>query len=431
MYDLEYSTACMLDSQDKLSSVRNMFNIPKHKGTGKEKIYLCGNSLGLAPKRAKDILMKEFDGWKNLVVDGHFHEEHNWYDYHLKFKKGISRLLNCDESEVTVMNSLTVNLQFMLSSFYPYSGEGKILVLESAFPSDRYAVQTFLQNRNKDPEKDLIYLKPYNTGLYGLEMFESVLNDNPDISLVLIEGVNYLTGQVIQISEIGKLTRKRNIILGVDLAHAIGNIPLDFSDGCVDFAVWCSYKYLNAGPGAIGGCYVNCKYHTDSSMSKLSGWWGLNSKTRFSRIQESDFEASSTVDSWQISNPSIFGAAPLVAALEIFNMVRLEDLYKKSNDLYDYLYYLISNKIFSNSISLITQAEFGTHGSQLSIKCNENIINIVSKEMLSEDSLFIFDIRKPDIIRVSPVPLYNTFSDVWFFVDRLSKVIKNAEESFK
>lgn len=419
-FDLSNEYAKYLDKNDEVSHLRNSFVIPQNLD-GTPKIYFCGNSLGLQTKMVLKDIEKELYGWANYAVDAHFHPEYNWYNYHMKFKPSLARILNCEESEVTIMNTLTVNLQLMLTSFYPYSGNGKILTLQSAFPSDRYAVQTFLENRGKNAEQNMVIIKPDAKGLYTVEDFKNAITQHPEISLLLIEAVNYLSGQLMPLKEIIELAKQKNIIIGLDLAHAIGNVKLELSKLDADFAVWCSYKYLNGGPGAIGGCYVNKRHHK-SNLSRLAGWWGNDQTTRFEKMHEGKFIPVASTDGWQLSNPSIFSCVPLKSSLDIFDSVDLDKLFAKSKQMTNYLANLINAQLDNSLFEILTPLDENQHGAQISIRIKDTSLYDKLCQLLETNSAYVFDKRKPDVLRITPVPLYNTFGEIWQFVNYLVQV---------
>ncbi len=325
-----------LDEQDPLNKMKERFCCPRSKH-GTEKIYFCGHSLGLAPKIAKEQLITTFFAWAEHGVEAHFLTPHDWYGFHEKLKPSIARLCGAKNHEVVPMNSLTVNLHLLLATFYrPSKKKHAIAILKTAFSSDHYAIQSHLRSQGQDAEKSMVYIEPDANGLYSLEGIQQTLIQHPEIDVLFIEAVHYLTGQSLPLEGLAKLAQRYQVVLGLDLAHAIGNIPLHLHEWQIDFAVWCSYKYLNGGPGALGGAFIHAKYH-DLDLPRLGGWWGNNPETRFASFQAEKFTPVASANGWQLSNPSIFSAAPLLAALSIFDEVNLDHLYAKNQQLSAYL----------------------------------------------------------------------------------------------
>lgn len=408
-----------LDTHDQISHYRDKFNIPKD-SYGHTKVYLCGNSLGLQPKSVQNYLQHELDGWSNFAVGAHFRNEHNWYNYHTLLKQALTKLLGCELSEVTLMNTLSVNLHLMLTSFYQKNpSKNKILMLDTAFPSDHYVVESHLISNSLNPQRHIIYLKPNKDGIYNLSDIKNIFSEHPDISLILIEGVSYLTGQVFPLKIISEIAHQNNAYIGVDLAHAVGNIALNLSNWDIDFAVWCSYKYLNGGPGAIAGCYINKKYHT-KDLPRLSGWWGNDPNTRFESFNNKHFHPYQSADGWQLSNPSIFSCAPLRASLDLFDEVNLNLLFDKTQKLTSYLRYLIEANFLKKDIEIITPQDNDLSGSQLSLRVLNNNFFRLLNDYAEQFDKFIFDTRSPNIVRLAPTPLYNNFDEIWQLVDYLA-----------
>ncbi len=411
------SFAQQLDLNDKLKSYRDKFFIPK-KPNGEDVIYFAGNSLGLQPKTVRQYVEQELKDWETLGVEGHSNAKNPWLPYHEFLTEQTARLVGAKSDEVVNMNSLTVNLHLMLVSFYrPTKERHRILIEANAFPSDHYAVQSQINFHGFDVETSLLEMKPReDEKTLRTEDIESFIEKEGDsIALIWFAGVNYYTGQAFEFERITKAGHKKGCIVGFDLAHAAGNLFLNIHDWNVDFAVWCSYKYLNGGPGAIGGAYVHEKHLQDKSLPKFWGWWGQNKQTRFSMGHE--FDAIPTVESWQLSNPPILQLASLKASLDIFDEAGMKALREKSEMLTSYLEYLINEKN-NSTIEIITPPDLKQRGCQLSLRAKANGKEIHQR---LNDSGVICDWREPDVIRVAPVPLYNTFEDVWKFVEILFK----------
>ena len=394
-----------LDSKDTLSSYRNKFFIPKK--NGKEVIYFAGNSLGLQPKAVRKYVEQELKDWELLGVAAHLKAKNPWLPYHEFLTEQTAEIVGAKQEEVVNMNALTVNLHLMFVSFYhPTSSRHKILIESNAFPSDNYAVKSQIKFHGYNPSESLIILQP---GISN-DVEEIIKKEGDSIALIWLPGVNYYTGQAFNIKKITEAAHSKGCFAGFDLAHAAGNIILKLHDWNVDFAVWCNYKYLNGGPGAVGGCFVH-ERHLKEQLPKFAGWWGHNKETRF--LMPPDFEPIPTVESWQLSNPPILQMAALKASLDIFHEVGMKPLREKSELLTGYLEHLIRQKEDAN-IEIITPAE---RGCQLSLRIKSNGKTLHKK---LTDSGVMCDWREPDVIRAAPVPLYNTFLEVFNFVEILS-----------
>ncbi|MDL1892819.1 kynureninase [Sphingobacteriales bacterium CHB3] len=405
-----------LDSEDALKDHRSRFFIPKNKN-GNDVIYLCGNSLGLQPKSVRNFVEQELKDWEMLGVEGHFYAKNPWMPYHELLTEQTARLVGAKPIEVVVMNTLTVNLHLMLVSFYrPTTLRHKIVIEAHAFPSDRYAVESQIRFHGFDPKLSLIELQPRaGETILRTEDIEDVLDaDGDEIAVVLIGGVNYYTGQVFDMERITTAGQAQGCVVGFDLAHAAGNIPLKLHEWNVDFAVWCSYKYLNAGPGNIAGCFVHERHATNQAIPRFTGWWGQNKNIRFN--MGPTFDPIPGAEGWQLSNPPILPLAALRASLEIFDEVGMETLREKSVRLTSYLEYLLNNHP-SKMFSIITPADSAQRGCQLSIRTKEGGKKIFDHLMANG---VVCDWREPDVIRVAPVPLYNSFTDVFRFVEILA-----------
>ena len=403
-----------MDAQDTLREFRDRFHLPLGKD-GKPLIYFAGNSLGLMPKSAKAIVEEELDNWAKLAVDAHHAAGTPWYTYHEALRETTARLIGAKLNEVICMNSLTVNLHLMMATFYrPTESRFKILMEEPAFPSDTYAIKTQIMHHGLDPKEALILARP-REGEFTVrtEGIVDLVEKNADqLALVILAGINFFTGQFFDIKKIAAAAQKHGAIAGFDLAHTIGNVPLSLHDWNVDFAVWCSYKYLNAGPGAVGGAFVHERHATNTKLPRLAGWFGNDPNTRFRLHLEPDFIPVPSADGWQISNPPIFAMAPLRASLAMFDKAGgMEPLRSKSVRLTSYLEFLL-NQNGSKRFTIITPTSPDERGCQLSILAHEH-----PKELHNELVAVGVkcDFREPNVIRVAPTPLYNTFHEAWRF----------------
>src|SRR3954462_1738789 len=361
--------ALQLDADDPLRSFRDKFHLP-HGKTGQPLIYFAGNSLGLMPKSARGIVEQELDDWAELGVDAHMDAETPWYSYHENLREPIGRLGGAKPIEVICMNSLTVNLHLMMATFYrPAKSRFKILMEDPAFPSDTYAVKTQIAHHGLNPKDALVLVRPGEGELtLRTEQIVEAIEKNADsLALVLIGAVNFFTGQFFDVAAIAAAARKHGIAVGIDFAHAVGNVPLSLHDWNIDFAVWCSYKYLNAGPGAVGGAFVHERHATNTALPRLAGWFGNDPKTRFRMQLEPEFVPVASADGWQISNPPIFSMAPLRASLAIFDEAGgMEPLREKSKKLTGYLQFLLE-RAGSHQFTVITPRNPEERGCQLSI----------------------------------------------------------------
>ncbi len=404
-----------LDSNDPLKLYRDKFFIPKT-ANGKDVIYFAGNSLGLEPKTVRGYVEQELLDWENMGVEGHNHAKNPWLPYHEFLTKQTAALVGALPEEVVNMNSLSVNLHLMMVSFYrPTPQRNKILIEANAFPSDHYAVQSQIKYHGYDPASSLVEMKP-REGEYTIrteDILECIEKEGDSIALIMFAGVNYYTGQAFEFEKITSAGHKKGCTVGFDHAHGAGNLLLKLHDWNVDFAVWCSYKYLNGGPGAIAGAFVHKKHLLDMTIPKFWGWWGQDKATRF--LMHHNFQPIPTVESWQLSNPPILQLAALRASLDIFHEVGIEALRHKSEMLTGYMEYLI-NENNNGNIEIITPKNINERGCQLSLRAKSGGKKL--HQSLNESGV-ICDWREPDVIRAAPVPLYNTFIDVWNFVDLL------------
>ena len=419
-FDSTEACARRLDIEDNLSSYRKEFHIPKQQD-GSEVLYFTGNSLGLQPRRTAGYLQQELTDWANLGVEGHFHAKNPWMPYHELLTDSLCKLVGAEPNEVVAMNTLSANLHFMMVSFYKPTNERYKIVIESdAFPSDKYAVESQLKFHGYDPSDALIKLtpRPGEELIRHQDIEELLEREGKSIALVMIGGVNYYTGQLFDLKSITNAAHAQGCKVGFDLAHAVGNVVLNLHDDGPDFAAWCSYKYLNSGPGCLGGCFVHNRHANDRSLPRFAGWWGHNKTTRFNMRHE--FDPIAGAEGWQLSNPPIFSLASMRASLSIFDEVGMDKLRAKSERLTGYFEYLI-HELNDERIAIITPTNATERGCQLSIQ-----VKSADKRLhagLMEKGI-ITDWREPDVIRAAPVPLYNSFMDVYLFVVEL----KNALE---
>lgn len=414
---LEY--AKKQDANDPLASFRNKFHIPKTEA-GEEAIYLCGNSLGLQPKLASEYIREELDSWANLGVDGHTEGKHPWLPYHEFLTENMAKIVGAKPSEVVVMNTLTTNLHLMMVSFYrPSKTKYKIVVESDAFPSDKYAVESQLKFHGIDPKEGLILWHPREgEELCRFEDLEEILKEHGDeIALLMIGSTNYYTGQSFPLKKIAALGHQYNCMVGFDLAHGAGNIQPNLHDSGADFAVWCTYKYLNSGPGSLGGCFVHERHANNKDLNQFAGWWGHNKKTRFN--MRKDFDALPGAEGWQLSNPPILSMAAIRASLDTFAEAGFENLRKKSISLTGFLEFLL-DEMNNDAINVITPRIAEERGCQLSIQVKNADKSLHTK--LTQAGV-VSDWREPDVIRIAPTPLYNSFEDVFLFSEKLKKVL--------
>ncbi|OIQ37285.1 MAG: kynureninase [Bacteroidetes bacterium MedPE-SWsnd-G1] len=406
-----------LDREDPLRSYREQFHIPTDHN-GMPWLYFCGNSLGLQPKSTAENIQQELKDWANLGVEGHFEAKNPWMPYHEFLSNAMAKIVGAKPTEVVVMNTLTTNLHLAMVSFFePKENRTKIIIESDAFPSDRYAVESQLKFHNLNPDDHLLEWKPREgEELLRYEDLESLLDEHKDeVSLLLIGGVNYYTGQFFDLKRISELGHRHGAKVGIDLAHGVGNIQPDLHASNVDFAVWCTYKYLNSGPGSLGGLFVHEKYAKNKELKRFTGWWGHNKNTRFNMRQP--FDPIEGAEGWQLSNPPILSMAAIKASLAIFNEVGMDTIRKKSKELTGYLEELIL-ELGEDVIRIITPKNTEERGCQLSIQVKN--ANKELHEKLSNRNV-ITDWREPDVIRVAPVPLYNSFEDVFRFVQILKE----------
>jgi kynureninase len=408
-----------LDADDPLRSFREKFHLPLGKNR-EPLIYFAGNSLGLMPKSARKIVEQELDDWAGLGVDAHMDAATPWYSYHETLREPIGRIVGAKPVEVICMNSLTVNLHLMMATFYrPTKSRFKILMEDPAFPSDTYAIKTQIAHHGLEPKDALVLAHPRDgeATLQTADVIDLIEKNSDTLALVLIGAVNFFTGQFFDIPAVTAAARKHGVRVGVDFAHAVGNVPLALHDWNVDFAVWCSYKYLNAGPGAVAGAFVHERHAKNTQLPRFGGWFGNDPKTRFRMQLEPEFIPVASADGWQISNPPIFSMAPLRASLAIFDEAGgMEPLRHKSKKLTGYLQFLLE-RAGSNHFTVITPHACEARGCQLSILAHQNPKKL-HEEL--EAAGVKADFREPNVIRAAPTPLYNGFHDVWRFAQILS-----------
>jgi kynureninase len=408
-----------MDARDPLKEFRGRFLFPG-KSNG-DCVYLCGHSLGLQPKTAAAYVEQELEDWAQLGVEGHFRAKHPWMPYHRLLTERTAELVGAKPVEVVVMNSLTVNLHLMMVSFYrPTTARHKIVIERGAFPSDQYAVQSQIRFHGFDPATSLIELTP-RPGELCLrdEDIDSIIESACDeIALILLGGVNYATGQAFDLARITRAGHARGCVVGFDLAHAAGNLQLKLHDWGPDFAVWCSYKYLNGGPGCAGSCFVHERHARAWDLPRFAGWWGHDEESRFE--MGPNFRPMAGADGWQLSNPSIVSLAVLRASMDIFHEARMERLRAKSLALTGYLEFLLDQNP-SHNFSIITPHEKERRGAQISIRVPQG--GRLLCESLIKEGVFC-DWREPDTLRVAPAPLYNSFRDVFQFVRRFAAQIR-------
>ena len=420
----EATAACArsLDDDDALAAFRDRFFLPSGPD-GTEQVYFCGNSLGLQPRAVTDSISEVLEDWRRFAVAGHLEGRHPWLPYHEFLTEQLAELVGALPLEVVAMNTLTVNLHLMMVSFYrPTSDRNRILIEKHAFPSDRYAVESQIRFHGFNPADALVELTPRDGELcLRMEDVADTIGQLGDtLALAVLPGVQYYTGQYLDPAELTPLIHSVGAAAGYDLAHAAGNLPVRLHDSNADFAVWCSYKYMNAGPGAIAGCFVHERHARDTKLPRFAGWWGHDKQKRF--LMGPDFQVMPGAEGWQLSNPSIFAAAPLLASLQVFHEAGIDRLREKSVKLTGFLEFLLHARL-SEHMEIITPFDPDNRGCQLSLRVIDP--NLAGKHLHHqlEQAGCIGDWREPDVIRVAPVPLYNRFLDAWTFVDTLAELL--------
>jgi kynureninase len=417
--------ARQMDGNDPLKEFRDKFFIPII--NGKQCIYFVGNSLGLQPKTTQDYIYNELENWANYGVEAHFHGKIPWVDYHDIFVAPLSKIVGCLPDEVVVMNHLTVNLHLLLSTFYrPAKERYKIICEAKAFPSDQYAFESQVKLHGLDPDNAIIEVAP-GEGEHNIrteDILSTINRHAHEVAVVLFGGINYYSGKVFDMKAITDAAHNAGAYCGFDLAHAAGNIELHLHDWDVDFACWCSYKYLNSGPGNIAGAYIHQRFVTDATLPRLAGWWGYDKKDRFK--MEKNFKPIQTAEGWQLSNSPIISMAAHKASLDIFEEAGMENLLKKSKNLTGYLLFILDaiNADSSKKVLVITPKNEEERGCQVSIlilQKGKEVFDALKKHGV------LSDWREPDVIRVSPVPLYNTFEDVYQFGQIIKHLTENVQ----
>lgn len=410
--------ALTADAADPLGSFRNEFHIPQQEG--RDIAYFCGNSLGLQPRAVRQAVIDELDYWAELAVEGHFRGRLPWMDYHEFVRDDLASIVGAKPIEVVAMNSLSVNLHLLMVSFYqPTAERPAILIEKSAFPSDRYAVEAQVRFHGYDPADALIELEPDQADgtLSDAAILDAIGQHGSRVALVLLPGVQYLTGQALDLPAITQAAHARGCMVGFDLAHAVGNIDLNLHDAGCDFAVWCSYKYLNSGPGAVGGAFVH-ERHAHTTRPRFAGWWGHEKATRFAMGPE--FKPTPGADGWQLSNPPILALAPLRISLEVFKRAGFAALRDKSRALTGYLEWLIGQRL-TDVLDVVTPKEPSRRGCQLSLRVKGPRDSGRSLfEHLQGDGIVV-DWREPDVIRAAPTPLYSRFVDCRRLVESVAQ----------
>jgi kynureninase len=420
---LNPSHALALDTADPLASFAAEFHHP-FGAEGRKLLYLCGHSLGLQPKSAAQYVEQELADWRRLGVLGHHVAERPWIEYHERAAVALAELVNSDPTEVVAMNSLTVNLHLLMVSFFrPHGPRNRIIMEASAFSSDRYAVVSQLRFHGLDPATHLIEIAPRvgEQTLRTEDVIAQIEAQGQNLALLLLPGVQYLTGQSLDLEPLIAAARRAGAKVGVDLAHSIGNTLVRLHDWNADFAVWCSYKYLNAGPGAVGGCFVHQRHSQDAALPRFAGWWGHDKSARF--MFEPDFNPIAGAEGWQVSNTPILSTAPLLASLEIFQRAGMMALQRKSTALTAFLRDLIHRQL-GQDVEVITPNAPGALGCQLSLRIARSSVDARRCQQRLTAAGVIGDWREPDVLRLAPTPLYNSYSEVFAAVTALERAVR-------
>ncbi len=411
-----------LDAGDPLRTFRDQFHIPRS-DSGSEIVYLVGNSLGLQPRQTAEYVRQVLDDWRDLAVRAHFEGECPWMPYHEFLAEPMARIVGARTDEVVVMNSLTVNLHLMLTSFWqPVGKKHKILIEAGAFPSDYIAVESHIRARGFDPKDTLIVVEPRSGHdcLRMEDLCQAIEDARDELALVVLPGVHYYTGQVFDLPQLADVCHRCDIVCGVDLAHAAGNIELALHEWQIDFAVWCTYKYLNSGPGSVGGCFVHQRHVGDIDRPRLAGWWGHDKASRFA--MRTEFRAIPTVEGWQLSNPPILSLAAIRSSLDVFHRAGgMPALVTKSRQLTGFLREQIERRL-SDHVAIVTPTN---GGAQLSLRVVSPVVNGRQVKRVLDESGIETDWREPDVIRAAPVPLYNRFADAATLVDALEACFRS------
>lgn len=421
MFELSRQFAEEQDQSDPLKTHREQFYFPQR--NGKDAIYFCGNSLGLQPKKVRPAIEQELNDWHHHAVEGYWNAENPWLYYQQYCSKPLTSIVGASQDELTVMNTLTVNLHLLLMSFYrPTKQRFKVLMEAGAFPSDQYAVETQVRLHGFDPETAIIEVAP-RPGEHLIreeDIFDIIDQESSSLAIILLGGINYYTGQLFNMQSITEAAHRVGAVAGFDLAHVVGNVPLKLHDWEVDFAVWCSYKYLNGGPGAVGGAFIHERHARNINQQRLGGWWGNEESTRFK--MEKGFKPKSRAEGWQISTAQVFNMVALKASLELFESAGMAALRDKSIKLTNYLEFLLKH-IENIKFEIITPKNCKERGAQLSLLFHDKGREIQQK---MTDAGIIVDWREPGVIRISPAPLYNSYGDVFHFYEIIANIDSNA-----
>lgn len=417
------SFARLSDEKDILKDFRNEFIIPAEKG--QEKIYFLGNSLGLQPKQTAAYIQRILNDWSAHGVESFFMGDDPWMDYHAHLTKTFSSIVGAKAAEITIMNNLTVNLHLMMVSFYrPQGKRYKIICEGKAFPSDQYMFESHIKHHGLDPDEVLIEINPREGEhcLHTADILNAIDENKEELALVLLGGINYYTGQVMDMKTITEAGHEAGAKVGFDLAHCAGNIPLQLHDWDVDFACWCNYKYLNAGPGSVGGAYVHERFHTDKNINRFAGWWGYKKETRFK--MEKGFQPIASAEGWQLSTPHMMLWAAVRSSMDIIERAGWERIQQKRKLLNAYLWFVldaINAAQTEKQMEFITPREEAQHGCQVSMLMLQKGKEVYDK--LMSNGIYV-DWREPNVIRLAPVPLYNTFEEVWKFGNTLRSILQ-------
>lgn len=418
-YEASLAFAQEQDQVDTLGHFRTRFLFPQH--GGKDVVYMCGNSLGLQPQSVSYLMQQELNDWAKYGVEGHFQARTPWFSYHQAFSERLARLVGASKDEVVATNTLTVNLQLLMISFYrPQGKRYKIMMEAGAFPSDQYAVETQVRMHGYDPEDAIIEIAP-KAGKHIIEeddIVKAIEAAGNSLALVMFGGVNYYTGQFFDLKRITDAAHQVGAYAGYDLAHAVGNVPLELHNWNIDFACWCSYKYLNSGPGGVGGLYVHEKHYSNPEIFRLAGWWGNDEKDRFK--MKKGFIPQNNAGSWQMSNAPVFNMVAHNAALDIHDKAGMTALREKSEKLTGYMEFLL-RQVTHLSFEIITPESSARRGCQLSMLFTDKGREVF--DALTANGV-IADWREPNVIRIAPVPLYNSFEDAYRFYEILMSVGK-------
>jgi kynureninase len=421
MFDVSRTFAEAQDQLDPLKTYREQFYFPQR--NGKDAIYFCGNSLGLQPRNVRSAIDQELNDWQEHAVEGYWDAKNPWLYYQQYCSKPLTDIVGASQDELTVMNTLTVNLHLLLMSFYrPTKQRFKVLMEAGAFPSDQYALETQVKLQGFDPATAIIEVapRPGEQLIREEDIFRIIDEESSSLALILLGGINYYTGQLFNMQSITDAAHRVGAVAGFDLAHVVGNVPLKLHDWEVDFAVWCSYKYLNGGPGAVGGAFIHEKHARNINQQRLGGWWGNEESTRFK--MEKGFKPKSRAEGWQISTAQVFNMVALKASLELFESAGMAALRDKSIKLTNYLEFLL-NHIENIKFEIITPKNCKERGAQLSLLFHERGREIKKK---MTDAGIIVDWREPGVIRISPAPLYNSYGDVFHFYEIIANIDSNA-----